>query len=47
MLRFCTAVQGTGAASVRVNDGEGGTEETLTPGKTKVLHVASSRMREA
>ena len=47
MLRLCRTVQDTGAASRRVNDGEGGAEETLTPGGTKVLHVASSRMREA
>jgi hypothetical protein len=39
MLRLWTTVQGTGAASRRVDDGEGLTEDALTLDGTEISHV--------
>jgi hypothetical protein len=47
MLRLCRTAQGTGAASRRVNDGEGPTEDALMLGGATILHVRAFRMRGA
>ena len=39
MRRFCTTVQGAGAASRRVDIGEGLTEDALTLDGTEISHV--------